>query len=160
MVKNGWLQIRCGEEQLKTLDLLADAEEMSRSFILRQLIPPRDIAEALVEASIRSKETGQLAPSFAMYYANQLIQEMDNDYQNPIRLQREIICSGLNPFAKAAQLYITWSRAKRAVSGYRFEQILYQGKSRFTIAIGPGDTEENVEALKKRIVEYAERLGL
>ncbi len=159
MVKNGWLQIRCGEEQLKTLDLLADAEEMSRSFILRQLIPPRDIAEALVETVIRAKENNQLAPSFAMYYANQLIAEMDNDYQNPIRLQREIL-SGLNPYAKAAQLYITWSRAKRGVSKYFFEKVLYHDEARFTIVVGPEDTHDMIEALKKRIIQYAEKLGL
>jgi hypothetical protein len=95
-----------------------------------------------------------------MYYVNQFIREMDEDYQHPIRLQREIVSAGHNPFAKAAQLYIIWNRAKRGVSGYRFEQILYHDKTQFNIAIGPEDTEEIVKNLKQQIIRYAEKLEL
>jgi hypothetical protein len=166
---------------LKALDALADYMGMSRSVAIRELIPPSAItiaaaeklkleehewAEKLKSQNLEDSEglfkrnTRLIILDMVITYVGRLAEQMINDSKHPIGLQYELLCGGEDPHIKTALLYAKWSRAKRGMSGYKFEQILYRGKARFTIVIGPGDTDEAIEVLKKRVLEYATKLGL
>lgn len=161
MVKKGWLQVRCGDEQLKSLDKLEDSTGMYRSEVLRELIPPAAVIEAMGEqAALQGRDKRNVARDIALSCVTQLAEQMVNDPNHPIGLQYEVLCGGMDPLIKTALLYTRWARAKLGTENYRFEQIVYQGKARFTIVIGPGDTDAAIDALKKQIVEYAEKLRL
>ena len=149
------------KEIVKTLDLLAGKTGTNRSMVIRELIPPVAVIDAMaVQAALEGRDSRNIARDIAISCVCKLAREMTDDPDHPIGLQYELLCSGLDPFIKTALLYAKWARAKIGTEGYRFEQIIYKGKATFTIVIGPNDSDKAIEVLKKQICDFAEKLGM
>lgn len=168
MPQKGWLQIRVDKEILESLDAIVSKTHMNRSVVVRELIPPLEIIEAMTDdallhkRSLRNMARDCMLP-WTYRFTDQMLhdpQEKNEDKKRIITLQLMILTSGLDPEKKIALLYSKWSRAKRGVEGYRFEQIIYKRKAQFTIVIGPDDSDDAIENLKKEILKDAEKLGL
>jgi len=159
MVKDERLVVLVSGRELKALDCLAEMGRMNRSAIVRGLIPPLVIAEAMVDLQRLQGMSGRFAAEdfFTLFSLNVLAGWMRHDEKNPIEYQLDSACSGDSPELKVALLFQVWSRAKRNIRGHWFEQVFYENRI-FHLVFGPGDTPEKVGALRAEILDYAKKL--
>ena len=180
------INVRLSDETFENLQYFAKQTPLTASMIIRELIQPPAVVDAIIENLIlhsltymkgepitEGTERRLARPTTFQLQSlaiGKLVSEMlDKNEKYKIGIQYEILCGSSVMYKPGsdddlnvtiAQLYRKWARAKRGVDGYHFEGVIYQGKERFNIAIGPDDSDETIELLKKEIVDYAEKLGL
>jgi hypothetical protein len=156
-------------ENVVALERMAKTIGLPLSVILRELIPSVPIADAMLLREKAFGGSGRGVPSsIPNACISLLLAEMKKNPAHDCELQMELFCGSFvetayeeapDYFDRIALFYQMWVRAENSMEGYRFETVLYKGKATFPIVIKYTDKEEVVESWKKRIVEYAEKLG-
>ena len=151
--------LKLDDDKLAVLDFMALVSGTNRSVVLRELIPDVSIAEAMFEHErLAGCGTGRhVVSNIAYNFVFTMSRLMIEDMEYPIRLQVDIVVSGIDPFIKASQLFMRWARAKQGVEGYLFDSVQV-GDREFFLAIGPDDSEKYIDSLKAKLIDYAKKL--
>lgn len=178
MSKSEFLKVRVDQENLAAIDILVAATGTSRSAVLRDLIPQVLTANALVEfEATRGKpvgDDGHHRPSSYQPAAAHCVEDhfvnsglayrMMEDREHPIPQQVEVVYGYgsrrfSHPYAMIPGLFVTWARAIRGEKGYSFKKVHFQGKPRWEIAVGPGDSPEEIADLMYRMCDLAKKFA-
>ncbi len=168
------VEIRLNDDKYSHLQYFSGSTGLSVSAIIRELIPSQGVVLALLENAvlekfkqlegvvIKDEKIYEKLPSYLIRGClEHLIYLMCKDARCGIEEQFNVLCKGFMGSTdevgeKIAEVFIKWARAKRGVNFYRFELVPYKGKARFNIVIGPDDTDEEIDSLKKQIVKLTD----
>ena len=159
-----------GADKQSALDALSNCTKMPLTQVLRELIPPLPVCEAMILRARMHSNSGRGVPSNIAYACvSHLIADMEKNPEHDCQLQMELYCGSFRETMaeeapgyneRIAMFYQKWVKAEMGDSFYRFEKVIYKGKARFPIVIGPEDTKTSIDAWKKQVVDYAKKLGV